>query len=130
MRQSTKGKAPCKLLAGMVTLIKDFKLYLASLGLGVLMSVFLFLFLIFLRALFRETAFGELVVMLYFGPAFLLARLCLGLSTGALVALSLAIVQCLSIAIFSLISYWILRTIQRSRRGRLETPAPPQPPPF
>jgi hypothetical protein len=110
--------------------IKNFKLYLASLGVGILISVFLFLFSIFLRALFRETAFGDWLIWFYSWPAFLLARLRLGLSSVTLVVLSLAIVQLLSIGIFSFISYWILRTIQRSRRGRLDTPVPPQPPPF
>lgn len=106
------------------------KLFLASLGIGILVTVFLLGSLLFLRALFPETRTSMGVFWMYTCCwPIVLIRYFPGLTVTAMVVLSFVLATVLDVIILAVVTYLILKaTLAKRARGRLE--APPQPPTF
>ena len=104
------------------------KLFFASVGTGVLMTVLFVLFVIFLRALAPGT-FGKYVVWLFYWPFPLLVQpLCL--SESRVLALTLVLAILADITFFSALSYGTLRAVRRLSKQNQNLTTPPQPPLF
>ena len=104
------------------------KLFFASVGMGVLMTVLFVVFVLFLRALAPGT-FRKYVIWAFFWPFPLLVKpLCLSESRAVVLTLVLAILA--DITFFSILSYCTLRAVRRLSKQNQNLTTPPQPPIF
>jgi hypothetical protein len=104
------------------------KLVLASLATGVLVTVGIFITLVFVRALFRDHVSVMFAAWIFVWPIYFV-RLLPAVSETALIWLSLAMGILLDTLFFSFVAYCVLRAIV-SRQKRVRGAIPPEPPTF
>lgn len=106
------------------------KLFFASLGVGILVTVFLLAGLLFVQALFPETrnSMGMFWVYTFAWPIILVRRFP-GLSVTGMLVLSFVLATVLDVIIVTAVTYLIFRATL-AKRGRARLEAPPQPPTF
>ena len=104
------------------------KLFLLSLGVGILVKVFLLGGLLFLGSLFRETrdSMGMFLVYSIAWPIIVI-RYLPGITATAAVVISFVLATVLDVIIVTVVTYLILKATL-AKRSRLN--APPQPPAF
>jgi hypothetical protein len=104
------------------------KLLLASIATGIAITAGLFTIVLFVRALFRDQVSVTFALWFFLWPVEFL-RVVPGISTNALVWLSLAMGLLLDVVFISVGTYCVLRIIVR-RQKRARIPLPPQAPTF
>src|ERR1700754_2277682 len=104
------------------------KLFLISLATGIFVTVGILITVLFVRALFKDDA-SVMFFLWFFGWPIWIMRCVPGISTSALIWISLAIGIVLDTLFFSLATYFVLRAIV-SRQKRTRNAIPPQPPAF
>ena len=98
------------------------KLLLASVATGILVTVGIFLTVLFVRALFKDDVSTTFLLWFSFWPIWFL-RLLPGISDRALLWLALAVGMLLDIVFISFLTYCLLRMIlSRQKRARNSTP--------
>jgi len=104
------------------------KLFFASVGIAVPMTILFVLFVIFLRAL-APSIFGKYVIWAFYWPFPLLVQpLCLNEKPA--VALTLVLALLADIGFFSILSYCALRAVGRLSKRKQNLATPPHPPVF
>jgi len=106
------------------------KLFLASLGIGIIVPASLFSVVLFVKVLFPGTSTATAMFALYtFCWPIIFIRYIPGLTTTTMIVISFALGTLVDIVVVSLLAYFIFRaTLTRRALGRVITP--PQPPPF
>jgi uncharacterized membrane protein YhdT len=104
------------------------KLFLLSLGVGILVKVFLLGGLLVLGSLFRETRDSMGMFLVYsIGWPIVVIRYLPGLTATAMVVISFVLASVLDVIILTVVTYLILKAML-AKRSRLK--APPRPPTF
>src|SRR5258707_15894560 len=104
------------------------RLLFPSFATGILVTVGIFITLLFVRALFKDDASVMFALWFFWWPICFM-RLLPGVSDSALLWLSLAMGMLLDIMFITFVTYCLLREIV-SRQKRARSTIPPQPPTF
>lgn len=102
------------------------KLLFGSFATGILITLGIFIAVLFVRALFRDEA-AVMFALWFFGWPMCFIGLLPGVSDRALIWVSLATGMVLDMVIISLMTYGVLRVIV-ARQKRVRGATPPQPP--